>query len=105
MAQGDLKDDLIVELARFIERIAAIGRTGLAFKPDGYDAERYEDLLREAVRIRAVLDRDLTTDAEVANQLKAVVEGGRAARLDLLEARVGKADRPARPRVRRRSRS
>jgi ADP-ribose pyrophosphatase YjhB (NUDIX family) len=58
------EDDLILELARFIERIAAIGRTGLAFKPHGYDAERYEDLLREAVRIRMVLDRDLATDAE-----------------------------------------
>jgi ADP-ribose pyrophosphatase YjhB (NUDIX family) len=68
MAQGDLKDDLIVELARFIERIAAIGRTGLAFKPHGYDAERYEDLLREAVRIRAVLDRDLAIDAAAVFQ-------------------------------------
>jgi ADP-ribose pyrophosphatase YjhB (NUDIX family) len=58
------QDDLIVELARFIERIAAIGRTGLAFKPHGYDAERYEDLLREAVRIRAVLEGDLEASAE-----------------------------------------
>jgi ADP-ribose pyrophosphatase YjhB (NUDIX family) len=52
------QDDLILELARFIERVAAIGRTGLAFKPHGFDAERYEDLLREAVRIRGVLDRE-----------------------------------------------
>jgi ADP-ribose pyrophosphatase YjhB (NUDIX family) len=58
-------DDLIVELARFIERVAAIGRIGLAFKPDGYDAERYEDLLREAARIRVVLERAAATDAEV----------------------------------------
>jgi len=50
------QDDLILELARFIERVAAIGRTGLAFKPHGFDAERYEDLLREAVRIRGVLE-------------------------------------------------
>jgi len=58
------QDDLILELARFIERIAAIGRTGLAFKPHGYDAERYEDLLREAVRIRALLDREGEAAAE-----------------------------------------
>ena len=58
------QDDLILELARFIERIAAIGRTGLAFKPHGYDAERYEDLLREAARIHAVLARDLATDSD-----------------------------------------
>lgn len=58
-------DDLIVELARFIERVAAIGRIGLAFKPDGYDAERYEDLLREAARIRMALERDTATGAEV----------------------------------------
>lgn len=58
------QDDLILELARFIERIAAIGRTGLAFKPHGYDAERYEDLLRETVRIRAMLDRDTEAAAE-----------------------------------------
>ena len=57
-------DDLILELARFIERITAIGRTGLAFQPHGYDAERYEDLLREAVRIRAILDRDAAIEAE-----------------------------------------
>jgi len=62
------QDDLILELARFIERIAAIGRTGLAFKPHGYDAERYEDLLREAVRIRTALDRNLPTDADAMFQ-------------------------------------
>ncbi|HXR24778.1 MAG TPA: NUDIX domain-containing protein [Candidatus Binataceae bacterium] len=62
------QDDLILELARFIERIAAIGRTGLAFKPHGYDAERYEDLLREAARIHAVLARDLTTDPDALFQ-------------------------------------
>lgn len=62
------QDDLILELARFIERIAAIGRTGLAFKPHGYDAEPYEDLLREAARIHAVLARDLATDPDALFQ-------------------------------------
>jgi len=47
--------ELIIELARFVERISAIARTGLAFKPDGFDAERYEELLREASRLNAVL--------------------------------------------------
>src|SRR5579859_7631499 len=62
------QDDPILELARFIERIAAIGRTGLAFKPHGYDAERYEDLLRETARIHAVLARDLATDPDALLQ-------------------------------------
>jgi len=57
------RDGLMVELARFVERVAAIGRTGLAFKPHGYDAERYEDLIREASRIRATLDRDSEANA------------------------------------------
>ena len=62
------QDELVLELARFIERITAIGRTGLAFKPHGYDAERYEDLLREAARIHAVLARDLATDPDALLQ-------------------------------------
>lgn len=62
------QDDLILELARFIERITAIGRTGLAFKPHGYDAERYEDLLREALRMRAALDCGAADDAQALLQ-------------------------------------
>jgi hypothetical protein len=34
-----MADDLVLELARFIERVGAIARTGLAFKPDGFDAD------------------------------------------------------------------
>jgi ADP-ribose pyrophosphatase YjhB (NUDIX family) len=56
-------DDLIVELARFVERIAAIGRTGLAFQPHGYDAERYEALLHEAARMHAALKAGAGLDA------------------------------------------
>ena len=52
MADGDL----LFELARFLERISAIARTGLAFKSTGFDAERYEELLREAARMRAALE-------------------------------------------------
>ncbi len=48
--------DLVVELARFIERIAATARTGLAFKPDGYDSERYHEMLRETARVSAILE-------------------------------------------------
>ena len=47
--------DLTFELARFIQRISAIARTGLAFSPQGYDAERYEELLREAALLSARL--------------------------------------------------
>jgi ADP-ribose pyrophosphatase YjhB (NUDIX family) len=48
--------DLLFELARFVERVSAIARTGLAFNPTGFDAERYEELLRETARIRGALE-------------------------------------------------
>jgi ADP-ribose pyrophosphatase YjhB (NUDIX family) len=47
---------LLFELARFIERVSAIARTGLAFSTGGFDVERYEDLLREAARMRTALE-------------------------------------------------
>ena len=56
--------DLLHELARFIERIVATARTGLAFKPDGYDSERYEELLKEAARIHTVVAGASDDDAE-----------------------------------------
>ncbi len=62
-----LETDLMVELARFVERIAAIARTGLAFKPDGYDSERYEELLKEAARMHAVLAQ---SDADAAEAVR-----------------------------------
>jgi len=46
---------LFLELARFVERVSAIARTGLAFKPDGYDSERYEELLHEAAHLSAMI--------------------------------------------------
>lgn len=59
--------ELLLELARFVERISAIARTGLAFKPDGYDSERYEELLKEAARVHCVLAE---TDAEAAEAVR-----------------------------------
>jgi hypothetical protein len=56
--------DLLAELARFIERITAIARTGLAFKPDGFDSERYEELLKEAARMHSVVAGASDDDAE-----------------------------------------
>ena len=56
--------DLLAELARFIERIAAIARTGLAFKPDGFDSERYEELLKEAARMHSAVAGASDDDAE-----------------------------------------
>jgi ADP-ribose pyrophosphatase YjhB (NUDIX family) len=54
---ADTQTDLILELSRFIERIAALARSGLAFNNSGYDAERYEDFLHQCARLRAVLDQ------------------------------------------------
>jgi len=62
-----VETDLLLELARFVERIAAIARTGLAFKPDGYDSERYEELLKEAARAHAALSQ---ADAETAEAVR-----------------------------------
>ncbi len=56
--------DLLAELARFIERITAIARTGLAFKPDGFDSERYEELLKEAARMHSIVAGASDDDAE-----------------------------------------
>ncbi|HZP46737.1 MAG TPA: NUDIX hydrolase N-terminal domain-containing protein [Candidatus Binataceae bacterium] len=59
---------LLLELARFVERVSAIARTGLAFQPSGYDAERYEELLHEAARMRSVLETADGTDHEAIFQ-------------------------------------
>jgi ADP-ribose pyrophosphatase YjhB (NUDIX family) len=50
--------DLLFELARFVQRISAIARTGLAFTPQGFDAERYEELLREAALMSTRLSEE-----------------------------------------------
>lgn len=47
---------LLAAVCHFVERTAAIARTGLAFSPHGFDAERYEEMLREAAEMRAALD-------------------------------------------------
>jgi ADP-ribose pyrophosphatase YjhB (NUDIX family) len=47
---------ILAAIAHFVERTAAIARTGLAFNPHGFEAERYEELLREAAAMRAALD-------------------------------------------------
>jgi ADP-ribose pyrophosphatase YjhB (NUDIX family) len=56
--------DVLLELARFVQRITAIARTGLAFSPHGFDAERYEELLREAARLDIFLSREAPEAAE-----------------------------------------
>jgi ADP-ribose pyrophosphatase YjhB (NUDIX family) len=56
--------DVLLELARFIQRITAIARTGLAFSPHGFDAERYEELLREAARLDILLSKEAPNAAE-----------------------------------------
>ncbi len=71
------QSDLLHELARFIERISAIARTGLAFKPDGYDSERYEELLHETARLHAVLaEADLETAAALRQRWREAVGSG-----------------------------
>lgn len=47
---------LLAAIVHFVERTAAIARTGLAFNSQGFDAERYEELLHETAAMRAALD-------------------------------------------------
>jgi ADP-ribose pyrophosphatase YjhB (NUDIX family) len=69
--------DLLLEISRFVERVAAIARTGLAFKPDGYDSERYHELLREAASISAVLeDKPPEHALELASRWRSQVVSG-----------------------------
>ena len=56
--------DPIIDIARFIQRISAIARTGLAFSPEGFDAERYEELLREAAELSTRLSAGLGNSAD-----------------------------------------
>jgi ADP-ribose pyrophosphatase YjhB (NUDIX family) len=58
------QDRLLAELARFIERVKAVARTGLAFKAEGFDAERYEELLQDAARMQAAAVDATVEDAE-----------------------------------------
>ena len=69
-------NDLLLELARFIERISALARTGLAFKNTGYDAERYEDFLREAARMRTLIEHGSHDGAELFNRWRTEVGSG-----------------------------
>jgi len=55
---------VLIELARFVQRISAIARSGLAFSPQGFDAERYEELLREAARLSMLLSEAAPDVAE-----------------------------------------
>jgi ADP-ribose pyrophosphatase YjhB (NUDIX family) len=69
-------NDLLLELARFIERISALARTGLAFKNTGYDAERYEDFLREAARMRTLIEDGHHNGADLFNRWRTEVGPG-----------------------------
>src|SRR5215831_7639096 len=52
------QSNMVLELARFVQRISAIARTGLAFSPNLFDAERYEELLREAAHLNSLLSEE-----------------------------------------------
>jgi ADP-ribose pyrophosphatase YjhB (NUDIX family) len=72
----DTPNDLLLELARFIERISALARTGLAFKNTGYDAERYEDFLREAARMRTLIEDGNYDGAQLFQRWRTEVGSG-----------------------------
>jgi ADP-ribose pyrophosphatase YjhB (NUDIX family) len=68
---------MLSAIIHFVERTAAIARTGLAFSSHGFDAERYEELLREAAVMRAALDGASPIDAaELLRRWRAEVRDG-----------------------------
>jgi ADP-ribose pyrophosphatase YjhB (NUDIX family) len=68
---------LLAALSHFVERTAAVARTGLAFNPSGFDAERYEEMLREAAAMRAALEgADDHEAAEIYRRWRAEVREG-----------------------------
>src|SRR5260370_2078179 len=70
---------ILAAIIHFVERTAAIARTGLAFNSQGFDAERYEELLREAAVMRAALDGAESAEAaELLRRCRAEVRDGYA---------------------------
>lgn len=72
-----------VDLIRWAESLAGIGRTGLAFTQSLYERERYEEVLHVAAEIRAAARRvgGRPTDLSVTDTVRewlASVEGGPA---------------------------
>ena len=68
---------ILAAIIHFVERTAAIARTGLAFNSQGFDAERYEELLREAAVMRAALDgADSAEAAELLRRWRDEVRDG-----------------------------
>ena len=63
------------DLIRWSEALAGIARTGLAFTENGYERERYEEVLRVAADIRAASRRTHDPDALVDEWLAQVGEG------------------------------
>ncbi|MBI3733091.1 MAG: NUDIX hydrolase N-terminal domain-containing protein [Chloroflexi bacterium] len=60
--------DLSSRLHQWIERLRAIAQTGLAFDPQVYDRERYEELLKLAAEMAAV-NSALQPDAALSDAL------------------------------------
>jgi len=68
---------ILAAIIHFVERTAAIARTGLAFNSEGFDAERYEELLREAAVMRAALDgAEYAEASELLRRWRAEVREG-----------------------------
>src|SRR5262249_16538745 len=73
----EFMDILLAAIVHFVERTAAIARTGLAFNPHGFDAERYEELLREAAVMRSMLDgADSAQAAAIFERWRADIRDG-----------------------------
>lgn len=60
--------DFSVQINLWLQRLRAIALTGLAFEPQVYDRERYEELLKLAAEMAATAS-NLQSDASLSQQL------------------------------------
>ncbi|MBI3741353.1 MAG: NUDIX hydrolase N-terminal domain-containing protein [Chloroflexi bacterium] len=61
--------DITQQLYLWIQQIQASAQTGLAFNPNAYDRERYEEFLKLAARMAATVNGNATLDAQLADAL------------------------------------
>ncbi len=63
--------DVTSELALWIQQLRAIAQTGLAFNPNTYDKERYDEILKLTAKMAATVNGNAQLDPAFADALAA----------------------------------
>ncbi len=61
--------DITSQLSLWIQQLQALAQTGLAFKPNAYDRERYEAFLKVAAQMAASVNSSAALDPQLADAL------------------------------------